>query len=359
MADEKQFRIGRYRLKRLGTKWYIYWYDASQGKTRRRSTGETDFRVAQQRLAEFSVLNEQVRDRKPADMPVSTVLVRYYEMHAKGLRSEETTRYALRKWADFFSGCSVADLTPAKQQQFVAALKAKKYKNDYINRILTAGRAALNRSFQNQEIESVPFIKLLPSGQPRERILTMQESSALFDNAREPHLMMYLMIAFNTLARPEAILDLTPFQVDFDARLISLNPEGREQTKKHRPTLPITSTLLPWLRQRDASYYVHWHGRKIKSLKTAWRNLRDRAGLSHDVVPYTIRHTMATELRKRGVPPWEVSGFLGHRTERTTERYAKYAPDYLGHAVDAIDGYFEELQGVTDIELVKTLRAVK
>ena len=49
------------------------------------------------------------------------------------------------------------------------------------------------------------------------------------------------------------------------------------------------------------------------------------------MIPYTIRHTMATELRKRGVPPWEVSGMLGHRSEhKTTEIYAHYAPDYLG-----------------------------
>ena len=51
----------------------------------------------------------------------------------------------------------------------------------------------------------------------------------------------------NTLARPEAILELKLFQVNLDDRLITLNPPGREQTKKRRPTLPITDTLFPWL----------------------------------------------------------------------------------------------------------------
>ena len=56
-----------------------------------------------------------------------------------------------------------------------------------------------------------------------------------------------------------------------------------------------------------------------------------RAGLSPDVSPYTLRHTMATELRKRGVPAWEVAGLLGHKagSYRTTEIYAKFGPDYL------------------------------
>jgi hypothetical protein len=62
------------------------------------------------------------------------------------------------------------------------------------------------------------------------------------------------------------------------------------------------------------------------------------------VTAYTIRHTMAAELRKRGVAVWEVAGFLGHTSGyKTTERYAKFGPDHLGQAVRAIDAYFAEL----------------
>ena len=67
-----------------------------------------------------------------------------------------------------------------------------------------------------------------------------------------------------------------------------------------------------------------------------------------ELIPYAIRHTIACEMRKRGVPVWEVAGFLGHATGyRTTERYAKYGPDHLGAAVRAIDAYFTDL-GVTE-----------
>jgi hypothetical protein len=31
-----------------------------------------------------------------------------------------------------------------------------------------------------------------------------------------------------------------------------------------------------------------------------------------EVTAYTIRHTVAAEMRKRDVPVWEVAGFLGH-----------------------------------------------
>ncbi len=44
------------------------------------------------------------------------------------------------------------------------------------------------------------------------------------------------------------------------------------------------------------------------------------------------------------MPGWEVSGFLGHKQGGITERYAKFAPDYLGQAAQAIDESFRELQ---------------
>lgn len=66
---------------------------------------------------------------------------------------------------------------------------------------------------------------------------------------------------------------------------------------------------------------------------------------------------MATELRRRGVPKWEVSGMLGHRDiddrgSPTTDAYAVFDPHYLGSARAAIDAYLEELS-----DLVPQLRS--
>lgn len=64
-----------------------------------------------------------------------------------------------------------------------------------------------------------------------------------------------------------------------------------------------------------------------------------------ELTPDAIRLTIACEMRKRGVPVWEVAGFLGHSSSyRTTERHAKYGPDHLGAAVRAIDAYFADLR---------------
>jgi integrase len=55
--------------------------------------------------------------------------------------------------------------------------------------------------------------------------------------AAPDHLRLMLMILIGTSCRPEAALELTGDQLDFDDRLIDLNPRGRAQTKKFRPVV--------------------------------------------------------------------------------------------------------------------------
>jgi integrase len=151
----------------------------------------------------------------------------------------------------------------------------------------------------------------------------------------------------NTMARPEAILELTRFQLDFESRLVRLNPEGRRQTKKYRPTVPMTETIMPWLRKVKGNHVITYHGGPIRSVKKVFQRLpEDIVALPKRVTPYSIRHTMAKELRRRGVPPWEVQGMLGHKMGgyRTTEVYAKYDPSYLSVARVTIDAIMADIQ---------------
>jgi integrase len=180
----------------------------------------------------------------------------------------------------------------------------------------------------------------------RFRDLDMEEVARLLSAAaRVPHLLRFCILSLNTLARPDAVLDLGPQQVDLKRRLIKLNPDGRKQTKKYRPVVPISDTLLPWVQSCDGSHFVLYARRPVSSVKKAFKKAVVGADLGN-ATAYCLRHTMATELRSRGVPEWEVKGMLGHKDKaaRTTERYAKFRPDYMSQAVKAIDAYFEELR---------------
>jgi hypothetical protein len=67
-------------------------------------------------------------------------------------------------------------------------------------------------------------------------------------------------------------------------------------------------------------------------------------GLPENVVPKTIRHTIATQLRSRGVPMDQISGLLGHVGEhRITAGYAKYDPNRLPEAKQQLSATWQEV----------------
>lgn len=273
------------------------------------------------------------------------VLVRYWQRHAINLPSAEFAKIALRYWSDFWGEATVSEITADRQRDFVKALADGGKAPGYIKRILTVGKAALNHAYREGEVTTVPYILPGEDAPPKDRVLTMAESAALWLATEHPHERMMLALLYGTLARPEAALDLRREYVDFSRWLLAQNPPGRKQTRKYRPVVPVASFLRQTLQDAPDGPLVAWHGKSIASFKTAWRAIRKRAGLGQEVVPKTIRHTMATELRAAAVPEAEIQGMLGHRAYGgRTEVYAKYRPDYQGEALAAVDEYMSRLR---------------
>lgn len=345
--QERPGQIGDYWLtQRPGSRqWCRTWYDPATRQTRRASLGTADFQEGKLRLWEWYAKHGKADRQAPQDVPLDLVLVRYYEQHAQSQASAETARIALGYWSEHFGAATVAEVTPGEQRRFVDWLRGKGLADGYVKRILGVGKSALNRAYREGEISSVPFVVLVPDGQPRDRVLTPAESAALWAAATLPHERMFLALAYGTLARPEAILALHKAFVDFDRGLLVQNPPGRRQTRKYRPIVPVAGFLRPMLAAAPDGPLVAWKGQPIKSIKTAWRRMRAQAGLEDAVVPKTVRHTMATELRAAGVPEAEIQGFLGHKAfSGKTGVYAHYRPDYLSQALPVIDGYMARLR---------------
>ena len=112
--------------------------------------------------------------------------------------------------------------------------------------------------------------------------------------------------------------------------------------KMYRPVVPLTYALAAHLKAAgEPAYYAGWNDRKTKSIETT-----ARAKLPAWFAPKVLRHTVASELRKRGVPGWEVSGLVGHKrgeAAATTGGYAKFDPAYMDKARKALDAWVADL----------------
>ncbi len=153
-----------------------------------------------------------------------------------------------------------------------------------------------------------------------------------------------------TAARPDAVLDLTFEQCDIENRIINLNPTGREQTNKYRPTVRMPEHLVHFIEKKKqitlCTHIISYKQKPVNSIRSAWRLMRVEAGLDDQVQPYSLRHTMARWMRSQSVPAWEVSAQLGHKQPdmRTTEIYAPNDPMHLSKAAAAIDDFLCQLR---------------
>jgi integrase len=358
----KPGQIGQYWLSRKpgreGTDdaWCRTWYDKRARQTCRISLGTADFQAASLSLANWVVENgKDGGDIRPDKVLIETVLLRYWFDHAQKLPSAATAWNGLAYWQECWHGKVVAEITPGEQRAFRKWLAAKNIADGGMDRILSDGRAALNRAVKWQELREAPHIFEMQtaedkrSREPKGRPIVPKELALLFDAANSRHMLAYLIIASNTLARPGAVLDLRGAQFDEPHTRVDLNPPGRRQNKKFRPILSVTPTLLPWLRAvtDPRQRYVAYGRAPIKSINHAWKLLRKEAGLDERVQPYSIRHGMAREMRKRKVPKEQISLFMGHLpkgSDATTSIYAPYEPDYCSEAVAAIEEVMAEVR---------------
>ena len=348
--SKHEFQIGDWWLsQRDGSPaWYATFYDGAAKRSRRVSLGTDDFEQARQRLLE-RYLDEHRPQQAPAEtVALADIVLDYYKKHGSEARSAVSIRKSCAYWVEFFGDASIAEATkPPRLDAFIAYLTAQGHATAYVQRILGVGKAALRRAWQRGEIASAPYIPSVKVeyGEPLGRPLKVPELAALLTAAPD-HLRLMLMILIGTACRPEAALQLTGAQLDFEDRLIDLNPRGRAQTKKFRPVVKMPDALGTTLLHAPEGRLITFRGQPVIKINKAWRGMRQAAGLEGDVNPYSVRHTVARWMRQHGVPAWEVAAQLGHKSRdyRTTELYAAFDPAYLTNAVRAIDGLFDALR---------------
>jgi integrase len=239
----------------------------------------------------------------------------------------------------------VSELSVVRQEQFVEWLRDAGDSQNYIRRTLSVGKSALLRAVRRQELTSAPAIVMPKRKKSKKYRMTLQEAAALFNAATTDHFRTYLLLAFATAQRPVNILELTTDRIDIEHRRIDFNPPDHDENKKRRPVVAICNTLVPLLERLAPGFAIKWkknQKKPMKGIKTAFIAARDRAGLRKDIMPYTIRRTVATELRRRGVDVGEIAGLLGHTQPgfEVTELYAEYSPEYMSSAMKAIDDIF-------------------
>lgn len=246
----------------------------------------------------------------------------------------------LKRIREEFGFLKVSQLTRQLGRSYIAKGKAEDRSNASTGKELSILNAALNYAKKEGWFDTVTIMQLPPPPPPKDIYLTPEQVKALLiATEKTHHIKLFTLLALHTLSRKSAILDLKWSQVDMKNRMIDFNPPGRIATKKRRVPAKINDILYTVLEDalilRQTPYVIEYAGSRVIDIKTGFNRAAKEAGLPQ-VTPHILRHTGATLLAQAGVSMFDIAGLMGDRVETVTRHYAKYSPDHLKKATDAL-----------------------
>lgn len=359
---KRVYVVGEYWLgkREESPRWQIFWYDADTRTTRHRSTGCESLDDAKAALHRFDE-EQRAKGRQDIDEARAVPLLRlYWDEHGRKAINHAQIASSLRQFVAFLKqdkatiGVTVQALTPDVFRRFTRwrmgphsyeiAWQGKDYAHtspgvsgEAVSRNLDDVRAALNHHVNEGRLIFAPKVPGVASDKrspPRDVTLSYQQMGAIFGYAwGDREALDWLVGMLATAARPDAVLRWKPAAQWKGGPLFDTHPHGAPRTKKRNAVVPVINPFYRWLRD--------WKKRAPKitrSRKTWWRTMREALDLPADIVPKTIRHTIATQLRAKGVPQLDVEGLLGHlMSNRITAVYAKYDPTQLAAAKQGLE----------------------
>lgn len=313
--------------------WYVVW--SEDGRSHRKSTGETDKGLAEQWLAAFTT----AMDRPPRDAPVSAICDAYLADRIEdGIRDPETVANRLSRVKSILGAYSPEDLTRPQIRMYHVARRKQNVKDGTINAECRALRASLNWAHRMGWIDKVPFIETPREGPPRERFLSWEEATAIME-AASPHLRTFIALALFTGQRKAAILELTWDCIDWDRAGIWF-PQTRS-VKSRTPYVAINAPLALAIGTArlaaQGPYIVQWNGERVGNPKKAFAAAARRAGVQ-DVTMHDMRRTAVSWLLDNGGSMQEAAFLLDDNIETVRRHYARFSDDYSRRVTGRIAG---------------------
>ncbi|MDB5584339.1 MAG: integrase [Bradyrhizobium sp.] len=368
-AEQRLYTVGRFWLAlRAESPFYqIRWYDERAKITRGKSTRRRALEDAIPVILAHEEADRSDWQQTPDELLAVAAFLKFWEERGVSRRNAPAIESSLRIFTAFLDhdrvtiGATVSALKPDVFNRFIAWRSAPhSYKLDWrakvfehssngvsgetIQRNLEDVRAALNHAVNMGRLTLAPKVRSVDPetrSPPRSDKLTIEQLGAIVGYAAyDIEALRWVLAMLATGARPDAINAWNvPEQWKERGPNFDTHPKGWPITKKRNAVVPIIPEFRPWLE----AWAVCPH-KPVRSRKTWWRTMRSALGLPPQIVPRTIKHSVATELRWRGVSMDEIAGLLGHiGVLRITQGYAKYDPSRLPQAKQHLSAIWQDV----------------
>jgi integrase len=155
-----------------------------------------------------------------------------------------------------------------------------------------------------------------------------------------------------TGCRKNEVLTLKPAHVDRHHRCLRLpdSKTGHKIVHVGAPALKVIDDICPEGADREYVLPGEWGTGHFVNLQRPWEKIRSAAGLD-DVRLHDLRHAFASLGAATGDSLLVIGALLGHRSAKTTHRYAHLAEHPVKDAADRISAEMSRLLGDDALEV--------
>lgn len=339
--------------------WEIHW--SEDGRSKRVSTRATDRTEAEAVMAGWMSARTQPRAIAPSDEPLVNDIINWYldeHVESGDVVAKFRQRSICASLKLYFGPMRPRDIAQTHTKEYCDLRRKGEFCNrtdgrwhrkvnssGTLRRELNVLVAALSHATERTAISrrldprDVPYIHLPASPPPKDLWFDEKETEQLIAASYKGSIRgcLFVLLALNTASRKTAIEQLQWGQVDLDARRITLNPGGKNQSNKRRPVVPINdelhNALMQVWEQRDPKnpYVLNHPGSCRRALEVVFRHAFEATQNPKflKASAHTLRHTWATCAARAGEDMWKIAGMLGDSLATVTKTYTHHCPEHL------------------------------
>lgn len=344
------------RIFKRGKSWYVdYLY---KGKRTRKSVGRS------KRVAELKLKDIELRIAKKEHLGIDDerkILLKdfvkdylEYSSANKTYESHRRDKTSLKNLIPVFGDLYLFKITTQMIEHYKSR-RLNKVEPATVNRELSCLKHIYTKAIEWGYVKENPArkVKLLKEPVGRLRYLEMEDIHRLI-NSCSKELRPIVLVALNTGMRKGEILNLKWENIDFKNRLMSL-----EKTKTNeRRIIPMNDLLFKTIKKllRKSEYLFPYknNGIPLKNVRKSFASALKKANIE-DFRFHDLRHTFASQLAMNGFNLITIKDLLGHKSLRTTMRYAHLSRSHLRDAVQKVGTKMAQYEHRTSKTLTATV----
>ena len=338
-------------------RWIVQYKDAGRTTREYFGRGQVAETMARERNDELGLRGWTRRTPPPRAFLFETLTQEYINKKYQELPEESFSALWYKLLGVIlpeFGHLPVGQITEHRLDQYVTRRLADGVKKTTIHRELSDLQAILNWGVRQGFVAFNPVAGYKKPRRDDEIIqpVTREEARRILA-AAPPHLARALYISYYTGLRPgrRELLSLTWDRVDFDGNTIMVTSALKGGLKYRTVPLhkKLRRLLKKWFKEDQVpgkedqapadwsppTHIVHWRGRPIQSVKSAFATAKTNAKISRKLTPYAFRHAFVSSILAAGGDLKSTSELVGHSRPDTTQRIYQHTNTRLHR--DAID----------------------